>query len=123
MSCPGRQGSWTYDKNRDGVFNVQDYAGDSRVGDRNGNGLLDPQDLIKAFSDGRDGDHNGYVDDISGWDFAEDDNDPADLVRYGHGTGESEDSSAEANNGRAASEAARTACSSRSGSATASWRT
>ena len=99
MSCPGPKGSWTYDKNRDGVFNVQDYAGDSRAGDRNGNGLLDPQDLIKAFSDGRDDDHNGYVDDISGWDFAEDDNDPADLVRYGHGTGESEDSSAEANNG------------------------
>ena len=39
------------------------------------------------------------MDDISGWDFAEDDNDPADLVRYGHGTGESEDSGAEANNG------------------------
>ena len=96
---PRPQGSRTYDKNRDGVFNVQDYAGDTRVGDRNGNGLLDPQDLIKAFSDGRDDDHNGYVDDISGWDFAEDDNDPADLVRYGHGTGESEDSSAEANNG------------------------
>ncbi len=96
---PRPKGSWTYDKNRDGVFNVQDYAGDPRATDRNGNGLLDPQDLIKAFSDGRDDDHNGYVDDISGWDFAEDDNDPADLVRYGHGTGESEDSGAEANNG------------------------
>ena len=96
---PRPKGSWTYDKNRDGVFNVRDYAGDPRATDRNGNGLLDPQDLIKAFSDGRDDDHNGYVDDISGWDFAEDDNDPADLVRYGHGTGESEDSGAEANNG------------------------
>jgi hypothetical protein len=96
---PRPRGSWSYDKNHDGVFNVQDYAGDPRVGDRNGNGLLDPEDLIEAFSNGRDGDHNGYVDDISGWDFAEDDNDPADLVRYGHGTGEAEDSGAEANNG------------------------
>jgi len=33
---------------------------------------------------GRDDDENGYVDDLFGWDFIDDDNDPADFV--GHGT-------------------------------------
>ncbi len=94
-----------YDRNGDGVFNIRDYLADgthpqdSRISDQNGNGVIDPEDLIFLFSDGIDDDHNGYVDDISGWDFFEDDNDPLDEVRYGHGTGESEDSSAEANNG------------------------
>src|SRR5215213_4075340 len=39
---PRPTGSRAYDKNGDGVFNVQDYAADPRAGDRNGNGLLDP---------------------------------------------------------------------------------
>jgi hypothetical protein len=94
-----------WDRNGDGVFNIQDYladgvhAQDSRVSDQNGNGIIDPEDLIFIFSDGVDDDNNGYVDDIAGWDFFEDDNDPLDEVRYGHGTGEAEDSNAEANNG------------------------
>lgn len=94
-----------YDRNGDGVFNLADYradgvhAADSRVSDQNGNGVIDPEDLIFLFSDGVDADENGYVDDISGWDFFEDDNDPLDEVRYGHGTGESHDSGAEADNG------------------------
>lgn len=94
-----------WDRNDDGVFNIRDYesgggwAQDSRVRDENGNGVIDPEDLIFLFSDGRDGDGNGYVDDISGWDFFEDDNDPLDEVDYGHGTGEALDSTAEANNG------------------------
>ncbi|HVN86191.1 MAG TPA: FG-GAP-like repeat-containing protein [Candidatus Binatia bacterium] len=94
-----------HDRNGDGVFNIQDYladgthAQDSRVSDQNGNGVIDPEDLIFIFSDGVDNDRNGYVDDVSGWDFFEDDNDPLDEVRYGHGTGEAEDSAAEANNG------------------------
>ena len=41
-----------------------------------------------------DDDGNGHVDDISGYDFFEFDNDPFDEVQYGHGT-------AEANNGGA----------------------
>src|SRR2546429_874262 len=61
--------------------------------------MLDPEDLIIAFSDGTDGDNNGYVDDIAGWDFVDNDNDPYDDVHYGHGTGEARDSNAEANNG------------------------
>ena len=88
-----------YDLNDDGVFDVTDYANDARVQDANGNGLLDPQDLIRAFSDGTDDDGNGYVDDIAGWNFLDDDNDPFDEVSYGHGTGEAEDSTAEADNG------------------------
>ena len=48
-----------------------------------------------SFSDGVDDDGNGYVDDISGWDFFEGDNDPNDDVDYGHGTGEAEDSAGE----------------------------
>jgi hypothetical protein len=94
----GRGGSVPdYDANGDGVFNVADYAGDARVHENpaDKNTLIDPGDLIRAFSDGVDDDDNGYVDDISGWDFFEGDNDPNDDVDYGHGTGESEDSAGE----------------------------
>ena len=61
--------------------------------------MLTPEDLIIAFSDGIDHDHNGYVNDIAGWNFVDNNNDPYDDVQYGHGTGEEEDSSAEADNG------------------------
>ncbi len=104
-----------HDANGDGIFNVQDYTRatghqqpvfakvcDTRLklkGDVNGNGILDPQDLIAAFSDGKDDDGNGYVDDIAGWDFFHNDNDPADDVHYGHGTGEAHDSAGEGDNG------------------------
>jgi len=94
-----------YDRNGDGVFNVKDYLADmthpqdSRVSDQNGNGIIDPQDLIRIFSDATDSDANGYIDDIAGWDFHEEDNDAFDDVDYGHGTGEARDSTAEVNNG------------------------
>ena len=90
-----------HDRNGDGVFNVEDYAEDPRVADWNGNGIIDPEDLIHIFSDGTDDDGNGYVDDICGWDMLDDDNDPHDDVSYGHGTGESKDSCAEARSDRA----------------------
>ncbi len=100
-----------YDVNRDGVFNVLDYACDSRVAAvvdggsprhalRHGPpGFLTPEDLILAFTDGRDHDHNGFANDIAGWNFLDNNNDPFDDVQYGHGTGEAQDSNAEANNG------------------------
>ena len=89
----------------DGVFNVVDYWGDERVlaqpqgGDLNANGVIDPEDLIRIFSDGVDDDGNGYVDDISGWDFFEDDNNPQDDVDHNHGTKEARWSAAEAGEG------------------------
>src|SRR5438477_390675 len=96
---PGPPGPDPYDCNGDSVFNAPDYDNDPRVSDRNGNGVIDPEDLILTFSDGADNDGNGYVDDIAGWDFFENDNDPFDEVQFGHGTGEARDSTAEANNG------------------------
>lgn len=98
---PAGAGDDPYDANGDGRFTVSDYAGDRRVTDRNANDLLDPEDLIldPAFSNGVDDDHNSYVDDISGWDVQNDDNNPLDDVDYGHGTGEALDSTA-AHDGR-----------------------
>jgi hypothetical protein len=113
---PGGSGPIPYDVLEQGVFNVLDYACDSRVAHvvesyprcanppttrecRNGpSGMLTPEDLIIAFSDGADQDHNGYADDIAGWNFVDNNNDAYDEVQYGHGTGEDEDSTAEANN-------------------------
>ena len=63
--------------------------------------MLTPQDLLIAFTDGDDDDDNGYVDDIVGWDFLDNDNDPYDDVQYGHGTGEAQGSTAEAEQRRA----------------------
>ncbi|MFZ4431787.1 MAG: S8 family serine peptidase [Microthrixaceae bacterium] len=90
-----------YDSNGDGRFTIGDYAADPRVGDRNGNGVPDPEDLILTpeFNDGVDGDGNSYVDDISGWDVQNDDNNPLDEVDYGHGSGEARDAVA-AHDGR-----------------------
>jgi len=106
-----------WDANGDGKFNVQDYTKNSGHAqptspcdpvvkaykggwDTNGNKVLDPQDLIQIFSDGKDDDNNGYIDDISGWDFFDNDNDANDDTNYGHGTAEAKWSAAEGNNGR-----------------------
>jgi subtilase family protein/VCBS repeat protein len=96
---PLPDGASEHDANGDGVFDIRDYAGDPRVYDANTNGHIEPGDLIRIFSDGIDDDGNGYIDDISGWDFFQQDNDPADDNRYGHGTSEANWSGAEANNG------------------------
>ena len=69
-------------------------------------GVLDPSDLIAEFSDGIDDDPggNGYVDDIAGWDFFDDDNDPFDASSCcsanGHGTGRAKEAAAQTNNGQ-----------------------
>ncbi len=122
-ACGGTGGLAGYDCNGDGIFSVADYVDDPRIspvvtgdpcfkehdqtkpggdrikGDVNRNCILDPGDIIGMFSDNVDDDANGYTDDICGWDFFKNDNDPYDDTRYGHGTGEARDSAAEANNG------------------------
>jgi hypothetical protein len=105
---PKPQGCSAYDCNHDGAFNVDDYKNDPRVkktaGDDVADSLLDGSDLIKTFSDGTDADHNGYVDDIAGWDFFNNDNDPFDQSSYSsaenHGSGRSEDAAEEGNDGQ-----------------------
>jgi len=103
------------DRDGNGAFNVADFACDPRVskeagddGHEGGPGadeVLDASDLIAAFSDGTDADGNGYVDDIAGWDFFDDDNDPFDSSSCcsadGHGTGRAEEAAAETDNGAA----------------------
>ncbi len=111
--------SMVYDADGNGRVDVRDYANDQRIScgvtlphpmracrdamgmpnDPNRNGVFDAGDLIRVFSNGTDDDNNGYLDDISGWDFFKDDNDPYDDTRYGHGTGEANDSTAPANDG------------------------
>ncbi len=68
-----------YDVKHDGVVNVQDWAEDPRVHEVSGSGYLDPEDLIAAFSPTNTVNHDGssYLNDISGWDFYDKQNDPA----------------------------------------------
>ncbi|MFO0745622.1 MAG: S8 family serine peptidase [Myxococcota bacterium] len=94
-----------FDVDGSGWFDIRDYYATSNEAalladwDMNHNGMLDPEDLIMKCSNGTDDDHNGYIDDISGWDFFLDDNDAKDDTEFGHGNGEARDSSAEGNNG------------------------
>jgi len=81
----------------DNVLSAKDYAD---TPDANGNGILDPEDIIVRFSNGVDEDHNGYTDDISGWDFYNDQNDPATLdSTYDHANGQMRQAGAQTNNG------------------------
>ncbi len=101
-----------HDANGDGTFNVQDYTTatgheqpsatlicHAGLSDMNGNGIVDPQDLILLYSDGGDEDLNGWIDDISGWDNFHDDNDAFDETNFGHGTGQASGTASEVNNG------------------------
>ena len=81
----------------DPALSARDYAD---TPDYNGNGYVDPEDIIKRFSNGRDDDHNGYVDDISGWDFYDNQNDPATTdSAYEHSDTQMSRAAAEADNG------------------------
>lgn len=92
----GAEEAEAYDVNGDGVFNLDDYLDDPRVdwasGEDHGDAFLDPSDLIATFSDGVDDEGNGFVDDICGWDFLYNDNDPYDDTRFDHGTFEAYES-------------------------------
>jgi hypothetical protein len=96
----------TYDADGNGLVNVLDWAQDSRVlwdsGNDEADHRLDTSDLIYTFSDGVDDDGNGYTDDIAGWDFFENDNDPWNTfdTNYGtHGNGVIRDAGASGNDG------------------------
>jgi hypothetical protein len=94
------------DCNGDGAFDVRDFADDPRVSETDGHpeadGFLDASDLIAVFSGDGDSDGNGYADDIAGWDFFDDDNDPYDASSYSsagnHGTGRAAEAGAETDN-------------------------
>ena len=103
------------DCDNDGAFNVADFANDPRVsasdGDDEADSVLDASDLIERFSrpgqqgdvvGGVDDDGNGYVDDIAGWDFFDDDNDPFDISSCcsasDHGTDRAREAAAETDN-------------------------
>ena len=82
-------------KNWNGTSNIQ-----LNLNDYNTNGYIDAGDLLDSRSgweDGIDFDSNGYIDDLIGWDFVDNDNDPLDL--NGHGTHVSGTIGAMGNNG------------------------
>ncbi len=113
-----------YDCNGDGVVNVEDFAEDPRVslsyaGREGPPGLITAQDLIHAFGDCQldesthtiiqcvagqhfDNDGNGFANDIAGWNFFDNDNEPADTSSYfaahHHGTDRALDASEQGNN-------------------------
>ncbi|MFL5320913.1 MAG: hypothetical protein ACJ790_14720, partial [Myxococcaceae bacterium] len=113
-------GADPHDRNADGRFNVQDFTSatgaalptpanvvDPRLasrpdkGDVNGNGLIDPEDLIAVFANGLDEDSNGAADDICGFDVEFGARDPSSPSADGgfDQTGLSALVSAQANNG------------------------
>ena len=88
----------------DGAFTISDYretlgwTNGSNGIDPNGNGVLDPGDLLLlGFADKIDNDENGFVDDIVGWDFVDLDNQPV-PVQISAGTEAALDAAARANN-------------------------
>ena len=102
---PKPQGSSDHDANDDGHVSVSDWKDDAGVkktaGVSEADTILDASDLIATYSNGDDADGNGYVDDIAGWDFFQDDNDPtdsSDCCQDGHGTGRAEEAVAETDN-------------------------
>ena len=93
-----------FDKNGDGRVTVADWTGvvNPNEGENEADSVLDASDLIAHYSNGDDADRNGYVDDIAGWDFFDNDNDPfdqSDCCQSGHGTDRAQDAAAEGNNG------------------------
>jgi subtilisin family serine protease len=75
------------DSDSDGIITFRDLnnpVNAGKVADSNHNGYIDGKDILAAWSNGNDQDGNGYKDDLVGWDFINNDNDPFD--DNGHGT-------------------------------------
>lgn len=86
---PGWLRAVLVDTDGDGLITFRDLnhaANAAHVTDRNGNRRIDAGDLLRdpRWANGVDEDGNGYVDDLVGWDFVNNDNDPWD--DHGHGT-------------------------------------
>jgi hypothetical protein len=76
------------DVDGDGLITFRDLnnsANSAYVTDKNGNGRIDGGDLLNdsRWENGVDNDSNGYVDDLIGWDFINNDNDPMDDNYHG----------------------------------------
>ncbi|MGH8540494.1 MAG: hypothetical protein ACRETW_08320 [Stenotrophobium sp.] len=102
-----------FDLDGDGAITVDDYASDPRVGRAFKNscgGAVTGKDLLNAFGHCQitnhqlgacpaggafDNDGNGYANDIAGWNFFDDNNDPTDRSSYfaagNHGSGRASD--------------------------------
>jgi Subtilase family len=115
-----------YDCNGDGTVNVEDFSQDPRVslswaGRSGPAGLITGQDLIHAFGDCQidetthaivqcvpgehfDNDGNGYANDVAGWNFFDNDNEPSDVSSYfaarGHGTDRALDAAEQGDDGQ-----------------------
>ncbi|MCC6157393.1 MAG: hypothetical protein IT350_05020 [Deltaproteobacteria bacterium] len=89
-----------YDCNGDGKFNVRDYDDDPAFAGL-GHAVTIP-DLFATFEDSVDNDGNGFVDDISGWDFFRDANEALGVVDFpegGHGEDRARDAVGIGDNG------------------------
>jgi len=74
--------AWDYSRGSpDVVVSIVDWGVDLQHPDLATNLWTNPDEIA---NNGVDDDRNGYIDDVYGWDFANDDNDPQD--DYGHGT-------------------------------------
>ena len=76
------------DVDGDGLITFRDLnntLNSSYVSDINKNGRIDAGDLLKdaRWANGQDNDRNGYADDLIGWDFVNNDNDPYDDNNHG----------------------------------------
>jgi hypothetical protein len=96
-----------YDLNGNGAMDVDDFAHDPRVARAfpgSCGGAVTGYDLIQAFSNHDDADHNGFVDDIAGWNFFDDNNDPTDRSSYfaaqNHGSGRAGEAVEHGNDGQ-----------------------
>ena len=83
------------DTDGDGLITFRDLnapANAAFVTDLNGNGYIDGGDLLNdsRWENGLDEDDNGKVDDLVGWDFQDNDNDPMPVDWRDHGTGMAE---------------------------------
>jgi hypothetical protein len=92
------------DVDGDGLITFRDLnaaANSAYVSDLNGNGYIDGGDLLKdpRWADGIDQDGNGKVDDLIGWDFQDNDNDPMPGATGGHDTGQAQHIGGTPNNG------------------------